>query len=129
MSLRELCNDYIAMRAEIAHLQAEDTTATDVVRGSMPDAPYISHSIRVRGIDAQYAKWIASRIETLRAKCALVEDLIAKAPNSTIRLTMSYRYIDGLDWDSIGELLPKQRGGEACRKSVERYLKSRENPE
>ena len=125
--LRKLCEDYVFMRNEIVKLQSEDTTATDVVRGSLPDAPYTSHSIRVRGIDTQYAKFLDARISSLKAKCALVEDTILNAPNSQVRLILTYRYLDGLDWDSIGEALPRKRGGEACRKVAERYLKTREH--
>ena len=117
---RQLFEDYVYMRREIDRLLAEDTTATDVVRGSSVEAPYTEHPIKVRGIDTQYAKWIEERVETLRGKCAEVEAAIALAPNSKMRLILMYRYQDGLDWDEVGRRMGKS--GDTCRKEVNQYL-------
>lgn len=120
--MKTMFNEYIYMKAEIKRLLSEDTTATDVVRGSSVEAPYTQHTIRVSGIDSQYARWIRERIETLQDRCATVEKVIANAPNSLIRLILIYRYQDGMDWEQVGKRLPKQRSGDACRKVAERYL-------
>lgn len=121
--MRNLFEDYLFMRAEIDRLLSEDTTASDVVRGSSPESPYTAHTIRVRGIDTQYANWIAERVETLRAQCAEVEAATALAPNSMIRLILIYRYHEGItDWDEVGARLPIPKTGEACRKLAHRYI-------
>ena len=121
--MRKLFEDYVYMQDEIKQLLAEDTTATDVVRGSSVEAPYTQHTIRVSGQDMQYAAWIAERVETLRAKCAEVEAAIARAPNSMLRLILRYRYKQGIEnWDKVAEKLPTKKSGDACRKMAHRYI-------
>lgn len=121
--MRKQFEDYVYMQAEIASLLAEDTSASDVVRGSSVDAPYTQHTIRVSGIDLQYAAFIAERVETLRGKCAEVEAAIALAPNSLLRLILTYRYKQGIEnWDKVAEKLPAKRSGDACRKLAHRYI-------
>lgn len=120
---RQYFEDYLYMRQEIDRLLSEDTTATDVVRGSSPEAPYTAHSIKVRGVDTQYAKWIDERVESLRVKCAEVEVAIANAPNSLVRLILMYRYMDGiLNWQDLAEKLGNRKTAEACRKIHQRYF-------
>lgn len=123
---RQQFDDYIYMRQEIERLLQEDTTATDVVRGSSVEAPYTSHPIKVHGIDTQYARWIAERVETLRGQCAEVEAAIALAPNSLIRLILTYKYVDGLSWDEVGQRLPRAKSGDACRKMAATYIDGHE---
>lgn len=118
--IKQLFEDYVYMQREINRLLSEDTTATDVVRGSSVEAPYTSHSIKVRGIDTQYANWISERVEALRGKCAEVEAAIALAPNSRIRLILMHRFQDGMGWDEVGRLMAKS--GDACRKEANQYL-------
>lgn len=121
--MRKQFEDYVYMQAEIKQLLAEDTSASDVVRGSSVEAPYTQHTIRVSGKDLQYAAWIAERVETLRGKCAEVEAATALAPNSLLRLILTYRYKQGIEnWDRVAEMLPTKKSGDACRKMAHRYL-------
>jgi hypothetical protein len=121
--MRRQFEDYVYMQSEINQLLSEDTSASDVARGSSVDAPYTQHTIRVSGVDLQYAAWIAERVETLRGKCAEVEAAIALAPNSLLRLILTYRYKQGIEnWDKVAEKLPTKKSGGACRKMAHRYI-------
>lgn len=121
--MRKQFEDYVYMKAEIEQLLSEDTSASDVVRGSSVEAPYTQHTIRVSGQDLQYAAWIAERVETLRRKCAEVEAATALAPNSLLRLILTYRYKQGIEnWDKVAEKLPAKKSGDSCRKMAHRYI-------
>lgn len=125
--MRKLFHDYRAMRAEIEHLRSIDPTVSDLVKGSSSEAPYTQHSVRIRGIDRQYANWIKERIESLSALCAEVEAATALAPAS-IRLILMLRFHQGLDWEDIADQIPTNGRGErpdgaSVKKRVERYLK------
>lgn len=121
--IKPLFDDYVYMRREIKRLMAENTTISDVVRGSSAEAPYTQHTIRISGVDRQYATWIAERVESLTDMCARVEKAVSSAPNSLIRLILTYRYLDGIEnWKQVGEMLPVPRSGDACRKLAHRYI-------
>ena len=113
-------SDYRYMRMEIARLQRDDCNASDIVRGSYPDAPYTAHPVRVAGIDIQRLQSNHERIETLAGKCAEIETIISLAPTSKLRMILSLAYLEDLPWSSVADQFDTSI--DSVRVAADRYL-------
>ena len=99
---------------------------SDTVRGSSLEPPYGLRTIKVHGVDFEQLDRNRKRAEWLMARCAEVEADIALAPAS-VRRMLELKYIDGFDWDSVGERLGMS--GDACRMRVLRWFELNEKPQ
>jgi DNA-directed RNA polymerase specialized sigma subunit len=114
MTKRELLElKYLKEEIEQLKKQLEDfefKVVTDSVTGSSPYFPYVSHSIKITGVDerdfevktSRIRKQIKNRIEDLMDKTAKLNEYISTVPDSEMRIILSYRYINGLTWEEIG---------------------------
>lgn len=93
---------YAEEKQKAEALLADDCEVSDTVRGSSPDPPYVMHTTVIRGVDL--AKRERNRLIAgkLLARCAEVEVDIALSPES-VRGLLAARYIEGLNWDQVGE--------------------------
>lgn len=82
---RDQKNELQQLKADITRAQLKmHRITTDSVRGSMPEHPYVEHTVVVRGIDVKYA-------DTIRRRIALMED-------SKLRQIIELRFVKGYEW-------------------------------
>ncbi len=67
------------------------------------------------------------RLEKLKEKIGqqinLAEEYICMVDNSRIRRLLTYRYVEGLSWESVADKMSDGSTGKSCQKAVERHLK------
>ena len=97
---------------------------TDTVRGSSAEWPYTEHPITLCGRNAQEETETISQIQALETECRQVEEAMRKAPNSSLRLILELKYMDGLSWDGVAETLGEDVSGDAIRKRADEFFES-----
>lgn len=97
---------------------------TDTVRGSSAEWPYTEHPITLCGRHAQEETETISQIQALETECRQVEEAMRKAPNSSLRLILELKYMDGLSWDGVAETLGEDVSGDAIRKRADEFFES-----
>lgn len=104
---------------------------TDRVKGSSKHFPYIEKYYYVSGVDSEEndkrKKWIIElqkrrnkKLEELLEMECRIHDYIYMIPDSEIRQIFTFRYIDGLSQEEIGEKLHMDRSG--VSKRITKYL-------
>lgn len=99
---------------------------TDTVKGSSAEWPFTQQTITVCGRNAAEEMEMMEEINQLKKKCKAVEDALRKAPNSRIRMTLEYKYVDGMSWNEVADAMKDNAGGEAMRKRAEKFFDSLE---
>lgn len=97
---------------------------TDTVRGSSAEWPHTEHQITLCGRNAQEESKTISKIQELENECRQVEEAMRKAPNSSLRLILEHKYMDGLSWDGVAAKLGEDVSGDAIRKRADKFFES-----
>jgi len=113
---KEELSKLIRIKDEIEQIKRELSTiepeyGTDAVTGSSPYFPYVKHSIIIEGYDTKTYEHKIKRIQNRmnRKLIELVEEkdklteYIYNVDNSDLRQILTYRYINGLGWEQIGD--------------------------
>lgn len=106
---------YKGYRAQLEDLRAKAARVTDTVKGSSPEAPYTVRSVTVAGVDLRRK----AKLDKLEGLCAALEAEVMLTPES-VRRVLWYRYIEGLSWDQVGQLVGANP--DACRMRRDRFL-------
>lgn len=97
---------------------------TDTVKGSSAEWPYVKQTMTVCGRNAAEELKTVAEIHQLEQACRAVEDALRKAPNSTVRLMLELKYVDGLRWEEVAEAMGEDVSGDAMRKREEAFFES-----
>lgn len=97
---------------------------TDTVRGSSAEWPYTEHPITLCGKNASEETETISQILALENDCRRVEEAMKKAPNSSVRLMLELKYMDGMSWECVAEMLGENVSGDAIRKRADEFFES-----
>lgn len=131
--LNDLHKEIAELEAAIKRIQQQKSgTATDKVRASGRDFPYIDGFKQISGLNMAAEQ---KRQELLRKKETLLNNRKKKAEeaelkimeyinsveDSRIRRIMQYRFVDGYKWEKIGKLLNYNRT--YPQKLIDYYLK------
>lgn len=101
---------------------------TDVVSGSSAEWPYTQHPVTVCGRNAAEELKVMTEIHQLERACRAVEDAMRKAPNSSVRLMLELKYVDGLSWDEVAQAMGEAVSDDAMRKRAEAFFDGLEVP-
>lgn len=99
---------------------------TDTVRGSSAEWPYVQQTMTVSGRNAAEETRIMEEIRQLEQACGQVENALRKAPNSTVRLMLELKYVDGLRWEEVAQAMGEDVSGDAMRKREEAFFEGLE---
>ncbi|MDI3310944.1 MAG: hypothetical protein QJR05_05885 [Thermoanaerobacterium sp.] len=111
--------------------RAIDTyTATDVVKGSDSEWPYIRRTFRIEGVVIpdyerrvkHLQKKLQSRLDELIKKREEIEDFISKIPDSLIRQIITLRYKNGLTWNQIATHIGGNNTADSVRMMHNRFF-------
>lgn len=124
--------DYI--NKKISVLESKDIPeARDVVKASGRDWPYIEGRVSVEGYDEsanikrnrsveRLRVVLKNRLNSARQTEAEIEEFIADIMDSRTRMMFQYRYIDGLTYEKIGDMMHCDRT--TVERTIDRYLKN-----
>ena len=136
MTMQEL-KQYRLLKKEIDHINHRITQlnknplsiVSDTVSASTHEAPYIPHSVTVRGLGNAQRRTVAqlNRKLNIRMGDALkevirIENFIATVVDANIRLIIHLRFIDCMSWTDVTGAVYKQAHASTARKALERYL-------
>lgn len=121
---KEKLNEIIKLKKEVEQLRLKlqelsygdnETVVTDKVKGSMSHHPYSARSFTLVGTEQMseeciqkrdaIGKKISDKYHELYCKIDIAIDFIQNIEDSEIRQILTYKYIDGLTWDQIGECM------------------------
>ena len=132
---KEELSSLIRIKAEIEQINHELSNiepeyGTDAVTGSSISFPYVKHSILISGYDVKNYNYKVKRIQNRlnRKLIELVEEkdklteYIYSIENSDLRQILTYRYINGLAWEKIGEKM--QYASITVRAKHDKFLKT-----
>lgn len=96
-----------ATKLEIQEIQRELQNlpvTKDSVHGSMPEFPYIQHTVVIRGIDMQQGdklrRKLGNKLVELQRQLAAVEDALDGVADPELRLILRLKLVNGLkDWE------------------------------
>lgn len=101
---------------------AEMEQMTDTVNGSSAEWPYTQHTVTVCGRNAAEELKVMAEISQLEQAMKAVEDAMRKAPNSSVRLMLELKYVDGLKWDEVAQTMGEDVSEDAMRKRAEAFF-------
>lgn len=109
--LKEIQKEIEIIKGEINMITAEYTS--DKVTGSMPNHPYIFTSFNISGYDmARYSnkqhkleKLLHRKLDELMDERKKIEEYIDRVEDSTTRMILRLRHINGFKWEQIGREL------------------------
>jgi hypothetical protein len=110
---------------------------TDSVQGSMPDYPYILHSITVKGLsddEISQKQDIKMNIAAIREKLKIRKadcikqyrrllDFISNVDDSQMRQILTYRYVYGNEWQQVADKIGGNNTEDSVRMAHDRFLK------
>lgn len=99
---------------------------TDTVSGSSAEWPYTKHTVTVCGRNAAEERKVMEEIHQLERACRTVEDAMRKAPNSSVRLMLELKYVDGLSWEEVAQAMGENVSDDAMRKRAEAFFEGLE---
>lgn len=99
---------------------------TDTVSGSSTEWPYTQHPVTVCGRNAAEEVKMLAEIRELEQALKAVEDALRKAPNSSVRLMLELKYVDGLRWEEVAQAMGEDVSGDAMRKREEAFFEGLE---
>lgn len=96
-----------ATKLEIQEIQRELQNlpvTKDSVHGSMPEFPYIQHTVVIQGIDMQLGdklrRKLGNKLVELQRQLAAVEDALDQVADPELRLILRLKLVNGLkDWE------------------------------
>ncbi len=105
-----------ALKTEIRLLDEELHSlpmTTDSVTGSMPEHPYISHTIKIKGLDMELHDSLQKRLErklvVLQGRLKAMEDWLDTVEDSEMRTILRLHYRNGLKHEVIANELGYSR--------------------
>lgn len=101
---------------------------TDVVSGSSAEWPYTQHTVTVCGRNAAEEQKVMEEIHQMERACRTVEEAMRKAPNSSVRLMLELKYVDGLSWEEVAQTMGEDVSDDAMRKRAEAFFDGLEVP-
>lgn len=101
---------------------------TDTVRGSSAEWPYVQQTMTVCGRNAAEELKVMAEIHQLEQACRTVENAMRKAPNSSVRLMLELKYVDGLSWEEVAQAMGEAVSDDAMRKRAEAFFDGLEVP-
>lgn len=101
---------------------------TDVVSGSSAEWPYTQHTVTVCGRNAAEEQKVMAEIHQMERECRTVEEAMRKAPNSSVRLMLELKYVDGLSWEEVAQAMGEAVSDDAMRKRAEAFFDGLEVP-
>lgn len=101
---------------------------TDVVSGSSAEWPYTQHTVTVCGRNAAEEQKVMEEIHQMERACRTVEEAMRKAPNSSVRLMLELKYVDGLSWEEVTQAMGEAVSDDAMRKRAEAFFDGLEVP-
>lgn len=101
---------------------------TDVVSGSSAEWPYTQHTVTVCGRNAAEEQKVMEEIHQMERACRTVEEAMRKAPNSSVRLMLELKYVDGLSWEEVAQAMGEAVSDDAMRKRAEAFFDGLEVP-
>ena len=128
---RDQCQELQQLKADITRAQLKmHRITTDSVRGSMPEHPYVEHTVVVRGIDVKYADTMHHRIalmehrqKKLAAQCLEIGTWIAGLADSKLRQIIALRFVKGYEWWKVARVVyGSPRYEDAVKKRVYRFF-------
>ncbi len=134
-------NEIIKLKKEVEQLRVKlkelnygdnETIVTDKVRGSMSQFPCLSRSFTLIGTEHMseecirkrdaIGKKISDKYHELYCKIDKAIDFIQSIDDSEIRQILTYKYIDGLTWEQIGQCM--NYGTSSIRFKHDKFMKS-----
>lgn len=117
-------NEILKLKKEVKQLSQklqelnygdDETVVSDKVRGSMSEYPYSERSFNLVGLEQmseeciqkrnEIGKKISDKYYELNCRINKAYDYILGIDDSEIRQILQYKYIDGLTWEQIGEIM------------------------
>lgn len=95
---------------------------TDTVSGSSAEWPYTQHPVTVCGRNAAEELKAMAEIRELEQALKTVENAMRKAPNSSVRLMLELKYVDGLSWEEVAQAMGEDVSDDAMRKRAEAFF-------
>lgn len=95
---------------------------TDTVKGSSAEWPHIQQTMTVCGRNAAEELKVMEEIRRLERECKVVEDAMRKAPNSSVRLMLELKYVDGKSWEEVAEAMDEDVSDDAMRKRRDAFF-------
>ena len=129
---------YRALRAETQHMARKldemkrqpPDILTDTVRGSAIEYPFIEQTISITGYDVnwsvklkRYEKRLSARYEKLKTILDEIEKFIYSIDDSTVRLLIVLRYVEGRTWRAAANQVFGHPCEDRARKRVQAYFK------
>lgn len=127
---RELKKEIRMLEDSIKRLTAQTfAPVSDVVRGSMPEYPYIKCVVKITGMDQQTMGRLdrrkiklAERLEKAHRDVEEIEAWVETIQDSHIRQLVQYRYLEGKSWASVANRIG-YKGESGARMALERYFR------
>jgi len=99
--------EFLKQQIEDVEYSVKARHASDVVRGSDDEFPYLEKTFRVGGVSwerhekdvAKLKKHLQARIDALTAKVTQALEYIASIDDSRTRMILHCRYISGYTWE------------------------------
>lgn len=110
---RELLEDYPHICGELRDL---DRLVTDTVSGSLPEPPFIRHTVSVRGVPYTERR---ARLEKQKAE---IETFVESLPEAGLRRIVTYRVMEGLPWAQVAARMGGRWSEEAVKKRYQRFF-------
>ena len=129
----------VHLRYEIEHIERKirkhkpAEVVIDSVQGSSPSFPFVSHTIKIEGLEQKKDKtsWYYEGLKRNKAKLEKevkrIEDEIEKIPYSEIRQIIRLHYIENMSYTQVKEIMG-YKAPETPRIKLSRFL-SGGNPE
>lgn len=120
---RHLGREIASLEKQLQTRQPGADVVTDIVKGSMPEYPYVETSVKITGLNQRTVERLQRRYHRLRAERENIEKLIDGISDSYIRNIISLRYVQGESWDTVAANSGKNTSPDGVRKALERYFK------
>ena len=133
---REELGKFRSIQKEVELIKKELNTiteeyVTDKVTGSMVEHPYILTHFKISGYDSggysskvkRLERKLKRKLDELMDERARIEEYIESIDNTTVRIILRLRHINGLGWNQIGnELGYSER---QCRRKYKEFFEKR----
>lgn len=101
----------------------DETYQADVVRGSYDCPPFTQHSVMISGYgDNPLLARLERRKRKLQKERLAIEDFIDDIDDSQIRMIISLKYINGLNWRQVAFSIGGKNTEKGVQKACERFL-------
>lgn len=127
--LQYLNREIELLQSRLLGLESTPKQMFGCVKGSATSPPYNLHSITVSGYDDDLAQEIGevkAEIKSMLRRClrerARLEQYIAAAPDSEMRMILGLRYINGLSWGQVAAHISSYATESSIKMAVQRFL-------